>query len=69
MRGCENIQRRGVDWFGETGSPVEEVMLSHMAQKNSVFFCVFTDLELSILSLLLPSSHPQKCPAQCLAHW
>ena len=68
-RGCENIQPRGVDWFGETGSPVEEVMLSQMVQENSVFFCVFTDFELSILYLLLPSSHLQKCPAQCLAHW
>ena len=28
VRGCENIQPRGVDWFGETGSPVEEVMLT-----------------------------------------
>lgn len=26
--GGENIQCRGVDWFGETGSPAEEVILT-----------------------------------------
>ena len=68
MRGCENIQRRGVDWFGETGSPVEEVMALSHGPGKFCFFSVYSQTLgfQSSFSYYLPPTH--KSVQHCAWH-